>query len=1144
MTGASASSREHTSMPSAPIRAASLAALLCCAALQWSPALAAALPAYRLDASLDPQSGTLSVDATITVPESLAGRPVEFLLASPLAIETAEPAATRIADGEGAGFVGINGSSASLARQGRAARWRVALPAGSNVIRLRYRGRVAFGFESPRQEYTRGFSETAGTIQPEGVYLAGSTLWYPYLGDSLFTFEVTARAPADWHVVGPGSGRSRGADGIAHWRSELPIDELHLVGGPLVRYTRSAGAVEAEVYLRTHDEALASKYLEATARYIEMYRRLLGPYPYGKFALVENFWETGYGMPSFTLLGPQIIRFPFILTSSYPHEILHNWWGNSVYVDYSSGNWCEGLTAYLADHLFKEQQGLGTEYRRDTLKKYRDFVRDGQDFPLTAFRSRHSPATEAVGYGKALMLFHMVRRQVGDDAFRAGLQRFYREFKGKRATFDDLRRAVEAAAKQDLDGMFRAFVDRAGAPDLRLVDVRTERRGAGYVLRGRIEQRQTGEPYALEVPIALRTTEGLSLHRVRIAARRTDFTLESVAAPQLVELDPQFDLFRLLDARETAPSIGQIFGEPQVLAVLPARATPERLDAYRRMLEFWSSGTQRFTVRYDREVRELPADRAVWIIGRDNALARRWFADDAGIGFRVDGVAITAGSSAIPFTGSSAVIVKRHPRNVNKAIGWITVDPLEAAPGLARKLPHYGKYSYVGFAGGEPANIVKGEWPSSDSPLRADLRPSAERTSPLAVAASPKRAPLAELPPVFDPAALRAHVEWLAAPEREGRGIGSAGLAAAAEYIAERFAQAGLQPGGSAGWFQEFSVDVGSRGKPRVARNVIGVLPGSDPAFAGQSIVVSAHYDHLGRDGRGVRVAELGQVHPGADDNASGVAVLLELTRAMAMQGRLPRSVVFAAFSGEEEGLQGSRHFVANLPAGLELSGIRAVLNLDTVGRLGSNELNVLATGTASEWVHVFRGVSFATGVPIRSIAGAAESSDQLSFIEKGIPGVQLFTQAHLDYHRPTDTAEKIDVDGLIKVALVSQEALGYLAQRPAPLTATIAAAATAPAATSRPRSADATRRVSFGIVPDYAEGLGGVRAESVVPASPAARAGIRGGDVVTHLDGRPVASLGAFSEALKALTPGQVVVARLRRDGAELELRVTLSER
>jgi aminopeptidase N len=111
------------------------------------------------------------------------------------------------------------------------------------------------------------------------------------------------------------------------------------------------------VFLRQPDEQLAGRYLEATARYLAMYEKLLGPYPYGKFALVENFWETGYGMPSFTLLGPRVLRLPFILHSSYPHEILHNWWGNGVFPDYGQGNWAEGLTAYLADHLLGSSRG-------------------------------------------------------------------------------------------------------------------------------------------------------------------------------------------------------------------------------------------------------------------------------------------------------------------------------------------------------------------------------------------------------------------------------------------------------------------------------------------------------------------------------------------------------------------------------------------------------------------------------------------------------------------------------------------------------------------------------------------------------------------------------------------------------------------
>jgi len=1205
---ASAALAQSPANPSAPAAAAPAVAASPPAAQSGgapraapSGTTATTLPRYQLDTTIDPAARTLDVRAVVELPAAMAGTAVEFLLAAPLQLVESEPAVETLAVDAGQGFMGINGSSAGITKTGRAARYRVRLPAGSSRFKLHYRGRVDFGFDTPGQEYARGFNETAGTIRPDGIYLAGSTLWYPYLGETLFSFELTASAKpaaadaAPWQLVSPGNGSSRDAQGVAHWRSDTPLDELHIVGGPLKRYSRAAGAVTAEVYLRQPDDALAAKYLEATARNLEMYRGLIGTYPYEKFALVENFWETGYGMPSFTLLGPQIIRFPFILTSSYPHEILHNWWGNGVFVDYASGNWCEGLTAYLADHLYKEQQSQGAEYRRDTLKKYRDFVKEGRDFPLTEFRSRHSPATEAVGYGKALMTFHMARRQVGDEAYVRGLQRFYREQRNKRATFDDLARAQGAAANTDLTGFFRQWVTRAGAPDLRVSDVRVTTAAAGpaagaassagagkgagtgatqagpgarHLVRGLLRQAQKAEPFALDVPVAVRTAQGTRLFTVKTTGRETRFEFALDELPLSLEVDPEFDLFRLLDARETAPSLGQMFGEPEVVAVLPAKASPERLAAYREMLKFWSGGdAQKFIVRTDVERSALPKELPVWVFGRDNALAASWFAADPATGFAVEGEQIRAGEGRIPFAGHSAVIVRRHPGNPAKAIAWLTVDPLEAAPGLARKLPHYGKYSYLGFAGTEPANDVKGEWTAADSPLHVDLRPADQRSAALPAPKYPARQPLARLPAVFDGEAMAKHVQWLADPARDGRGMGTAGLDAAAQYVAEAFRAAGLKPARSStpvgtpqvtmiganldDYFQPLEFTPVGAQKPVKVRNVIGVLPGSDPKLAGEAVIVSAHYDHLGRNGPGVRVAEIGQVHPGADDNASGVAVLLELARTLANAGAPPRTIVFVAFSGEEAGLQGSKYYVEH-PLPVPLAGIRSVLNLDTVGRLGSGEVQALGTGTASEWQHVFRGITFSTGIATKNVPGASQSSDQQSFIDKGIPGVQLFTGAHLDYHRPGDTADKIDVAGLVKVATVAREAADYLAQRPTPLTVTIAAPA-APGGAAGPSGASGgaagrpdgnSRRVSFGLVPDYAYQGAGVRAESVVPGSPAARAGFEAGDVLLAIDGEAVNDLGAFAAVLKCFKAGDKISATRRRGSEDSKLTVDLAER
>src|SRR5262249_26290673 len=147
----------------------------------------------------------------------------------------------------------------------------------------------------------------------------------------------------------------------------------------------------------------------------------------------------------FTLLGEQVIRFPFILHSSYPHELLHNWWGNGVFVAFAGDNWCEALPAYLAAHLTAEQRGQGAEHRRAILERYTTYFTPENDFPLSRFQSRHDAVTEAVGYGKTAMVFNMLREKVGDAQFTEALQEFYRDNRFRLASFDDIRKSFEAA---------------------------------------------------------------------------------------------------------------------------------------------------------------------------------------------------------------------------------------------------------------------------------------------------------------------------------------------------------------------------------------------------------------------------------------------------------------------------------------------------------------------------------------------------------------------------------------------------------------------------------------------------------------------------------------------------------------------------
>ncbi|MBM4060846.1 MAG: M20/M25/M40 family metallo-hydrolase, partial [Planctomycetes bacterium] len=405
--------------------------------------------------------------------------------------------------------------------------------------------------------------------------------------------------------------------------------------------------------------------------------------------------------------------------------------------------------------------------------------------------------------------------------------------------------------------------------------------------------------------------------------------------------------------------------------------------------------------------------------------------------------------------------------------------------------------------------------------------------------ALPPREPLARPAPAFDGARMLADVQWLAADERQGRGVGTEGLTAARDWIAARLGELGLEPGGDDGTFlQAFREAAGPDGGPVLLHNVVGVLRGTNQALAGQSAVLGAHYDHLGRGWPDVREGMAGQIHNGADDNASGIAVLLEVARVLKAQLRPERSVVFVAFSGEEWGRKGSRFYVRAMrqyPA----TSVIGMLNLDTVGRLGAGQLQVLGCGTATEWPHVVRGIGFTTGVQAQAIAGDPGGSDQQSFVEFGVPAVQLFSGANEDYHRPSDDVAKIDAAGLVTVATFAREAVAYLSERREPLTATIAGQKVGEAP-----PAAAGRRVSLGTMPDFAFPGPGVKVAQVTEGSAGALAGIVAGDVLLAIDGAEIADLRGYSALLREKAAGAEVRIRLRRGGEEMEVTAKLTAR
>jgi Peptidase family M1 domain len=605
-----------------------------------------------------------------------------------------------------------------IAPQGPAQSYQVHLPPGRNRFVLHYGGHLLQAPESGGKEYTSWMQPMQGQIGPEGVYLSAESLWYPQFDDEWVTFCLRIEMPAAWQAVSQGR-RDVQKPGEVTWTVDAPQEQIFLVAGPLTAYLGPAGRVQAMVFLRRPEAALAKTYLDATARIVSMYERLIGPYPYSKFALVENYRETGLGLPSFTLMGSKVIHFPFILYSSYPHEILHNWWGNSVYPRYATGNWAEGLTACLADLLFQEQRGRGAQYRQTVLQKYTDFVSSEKDFPLTEFTARHDPASEAVGYGKGMMFFHMLRRRLGDAAFISALRSFYETYRFRTAGFDDLQHAFEKAAGKPLETMFAQWIRRTGAPQLAVEGASVRAVGGSYLLEATLRQRQPGWPYSLSVPVAV-TLAGAPAARVVVVpmrGRAQKLTQAFNRRPLRLDVDPCYDIFRRLARTEIPPALSQVFGADRLTVVLPANAPPERQTAYQMFAEdLRRAGPTNVAVVLDRDIDRLPGQSLV-LLGWENRFFPAVAKQAARYGTVMMAQQLTLDQKSISRPGHSVALTLRHPDDDRAVLAWIAADPSAALPGLARKLPHYSKYSYLVFSGDQPENIAKGRWPVLDSPM-------------------------------------------------------------------------------------------------------------------------------------------------------------------------------------------------------------------------------------------------------------------------------------------------------------------------------------------------------------------------------------------------------------------------------------------
>lgn len=321
-------------------------------------------------------------------------------------------------------------------------------------------------------------------------------------------------------------------------------------------------------------------------------------------------------------------------------------------------------------------------------------------------------------------------------------------------------------------------------------------------------------------------------------------------------------------------------------------------------------------------------------------------------------------------------------------------------------------------------------------------------------------------------------------------------------------------------------------------RNVVMILPGEDEQLRNEYIILGAHFDHLGMGGTGSssRAPDTTGVHHGADDNASGVALMLELAEKFALtNGSHKRSIICLAFSGEEEGLLGSKHFTEN--PGIDLSKVNVMLNLDMVGRLNDTSmLQISGVGTAAGLKELVYAESDTAKIKLKLSDEGYGPSDHSSFYFKNIPVLFYFTGAHLDYHTPADTWDKINFPGMVSISDQIFNIGEVLANSPERLKFREAGPKVEPVRYRRGKG------VSLGIMPDFAGVVKtGLRADAITPGKPAALGGMKKGDIITAINGKSVNNIQDYMSRLSQLKHGQTISVEVLRNGNKEVLLIQL---
>lgn len=523
---------------------------------------------------------------------------------------------------------------------------------------------------------------------PEGSFLPAGSEWYPQPAP-LFTYRVNVQVPAGQRALVAGrlvAEMATDAGYQALFEYTAPAEGIDLMAGPYEITERFHGPVRLRTYFTPELASLADAYLADSAKYLERYGAAIGAYPFPAFSVVASPLPSGFGMPTLTYIGARVLRLPFIRATSLGHEVLHNWWGNGVLVDYERGNWSEGLTTFMADYAYKEAESpqAAREMRLGWLRDLAALDPAAQR-PLATFRSRRHGADAAVGYGKSAMLFFMLRDAIGEDAFARGVRRFWAQNRFRRASWDELRAAFEAASGRELGAFFSQWLERPGAPAVRIVSAAHE--GALEPGALKLEIAQAPPAYALRLPVKITFDSGNETRWVEIAGEKQTVQIAVDEAPRAVRLDPQLRVYRLLEPGELPPILRHwiLADSPTVLFAGDA-----------------SAGLAGKLLESPFRVVTEPGKEPLLIIGLheevDAALAR---------------LGLPPRPPEVAGRGTAQVWTVRESET---PVAVVSAQDAASLAALERPLPHYGAQSWIVFEGSRA--LARGSWTPSPRVVR------------------------------------------------------------------------------------------------------------------------------------------------------------------------------------------------------------------------------------------------------------------------------------------------------------------------------------------------------------------------------------------------------------------------------------------